>query len=188
FYKSKYRQPYHPEHHYLLQTEDDYALLNEDLAAQHLPALAQKPKGLEHLLRQLSMIEFKVALAEIIIIYCGSGNFPDDDREQWTDGCNLLALREGVAIGYDRNTITNQEFRNAYRNHYARQDAPLPAGLPDGFEVVPAGELLRRFKAGETTPAAVKDTLIVLSSEELSRARGGSRCMSQPLLRNAFAF
>ena len=67
------------------------------------------------------MIEFKVAPEDVIVIYCGRGNFPDDDREQWTDGCNLLALREGVVIGYDRNSITNQEFRQAYYNHYQRQ-------------------------------------------------------------------
>ena len=183
FYKNKHRQPYHPEHNYLLETPEDYARLNKDLAAQNLPPVAQKPKGLEHLLRQISQIEFKVAPEDIIIIYCGSGNFPDDDREQWTDGCNLLALREGVVIGYDRNTITNQEFRQAYKNHYHRRGEELPAGLPEGFEVISAGELLRRFKSGEATPASVKDTLIELSSEELSRARGGSRCMSQPLLR-----
>ncbi|MGV3589602.1 MAG: arginine deiminase family protein, partial [Adhaeribacter sp.] len=188
FYKNKYGQPYHPEHNYLLQTEEDYAILNKGLAAQNLPAVAQKPKGLEHLLRQLSIIEFKVAPEDVIIIYCGSGNFPDDDREQWTDGCNLLALREGVVIGYDRNTITNQEFRQAYQNHYRRRGEELPAGMAAGFEVISAGELLRRFKSGEATPATVKDTLIELSSEELSRARGGSRCMSQPLLRAPFNF
>ncbi|KAA5547579.1 arginine deiminase family protein [Adhaeribacter rhizoryzae] len=188
FYKNKYQQPYHPEHNYLLQTEKDYAILNQGLAAQNLPAVAQKPKGLEHLLRQLSIIEFKVAPEDVIIIYCGGGNFPDDDREQWTDGCNLLALREGVVIGYDRNTITNQEFRQAYFNHYKRRGEALPAGMAAGFEVISAGELLRRFKAGEATPATVKDTLIELSSDELSRARGGSRCMSQPLLRAPFNF
>ena len=123
-----------------------------------------------------------------MIIYCGSGNFPDDDREQWTDGCNLLALREGVVIGYDRNTITNQEFRNAYHNHYRRKGEELPSGMAMGFEVVSAGELLRRFKSGEATPDSIKDTLIELSSEELSRARGGSRCMSQPLLREPLSF
>jgi arginine deiminase len=186
FYKNKHRQPYHPDHDYLLQTEADYALINEDLTARNLPAVAQKPKGLENLLRQLSIIEFKVAPEEVIIIYCGGGNFPDDDREQWTDGCNLLALREGVVIGYDRNTVTNQEFRHAYQNHYRRQGKILPAGSAPGFEVVAAGELLRRFKTGETTPAEVKDTLIELTSDELSRARGGSRCLSQPLLRDTF--
>jgi len=188
FYKHKHRQPYHPEHNYLLQTSEDYAILNKDLAAKGYAAVAQQPRGLEHLVRQISIIEFKVAPEEVIVIYCGSGNFPDDDREQWTDACNLLALREGVVIGYDRNTITNLEFSNVYRNHYQKQGKPLPAGMNTGFEVVRAGELIRRFESGEATPETIKDTLIELSSDELSRARGGSRCMSQPLLRSPFKF
>jgi len=188
FYRHKHHQPYHPEHNYLLQTKEDYAIMNKDLVAKGYPPVAEQPRGLEHLVRQISIIEFKVAPADVMIIYCGSGNFPDDDREQWTDGCNLLALREGVVIGYDRNTITNLEFSNVYRNHYQKQDKPLPIGMAAGFEVVRAGELIRRFESGEVTPESIKDTLIELSSDELSRARGGSRCMSQPLLRAPFKF
>jgi len=188
FYKNKFHQPYHPEHNYLLETPEDYALLNQDLAAKGYPSVARQPQGLEQLIRQISIIDFKVAPEDVMIIYCGSGNFPDDDREQWTDACNLLALREGVVIGYDRNTITNREFSNVYRHHYEQQGKLLPAGMPNGFEVVRAGELIRRFQTGETTPESIKDTLIELSSDELSRARGGSRCMSQPLLRAEFPF
>ena len=40
-----------------------------------------------------------------------SGNrYPYDSREQWTDACNVLALKEGVVIGYDRNEETIAEF------------------------------------------------------------------------------
>jgi arginine deiminase len=188
FYKYKDPRGYHPERNFLLETPADYALLNEALATQGLPACATKPLGLEDLLRQLSMIEFKVAAEDVIILYSGSGTFPDDEREQWTDSCNLLALREGVVIGYDRNSITNLEFRKAYQKHYRRQGKDLPAGMAKGFEVVTAGELIRRFETGEASPETIQDTLIELSSDELSRARGGSRCMSQPLLRDAFTF
>jgi arginine deiminase len=186
FYKYKDPRGYHPDRNFLLETPSDYALLNQALATQGLPACAAKPQGLEDLLRQLSMIEFKVAAEEVIILYSGSGNFPDDDREQWTDSCNLLALREGVVIGYDRNSITHLEFRKAYQKHYHRQGKDLPAGMAKGFEVVRASELIRRFESGEATPDTIRDTLIELSSDELSRARGGSRCMSQPLLRETF--
>lgn len=188
FYQNKFKQPYHPEHNYLMETPAEYATLNRDLAAQNLPAVAEKPRGLEHLLRQICQIDFNVKPEDVIILYCGGGNFPDDDREQWTDGCNLLALREGVVIGYDRNTVTNQEFREAYKNHYERKGQTLPTGMASGFDVVTAGELIRRFQAGEAKPEEIKDTFIELSSDELSRARGGSRCMSQPLLREPFDF
>jgi len=34
-------------------------------------------------------------------------------REQWDDGNNVLALRPGVVIAYNRNTCTNRNFRDA---------------------------------------------------------------------------
>ncbi|HUU76602.1 MAG TPA: arginine deiminase [Methanoregulaceae archaeon] len=34
-------------------------------------------------------------------------------REQWDDGNNVLALKPGVVVAYDRNTSTNRNFRNA---------------------------------------------------------------------------
>ena len=33
---------------------------------------------------------------KVRFIYSGNNKFPFDTREQWTDSCNLLALREGV--------------------------------------------------------------------------------------------
>jgi arginine deiminase len=32
-------------------------------------------------------------------------------REQWDDGCNLLALEPGVVLAYQRNTVTNRYLR-----------------------------------------------------------------------------
>jgi arginine deiminase len=34
-------------------------------------------------------------------------------REQWDDGNNVIALRPGVVIAYNRNTCTNRNFRDA---------------------------------------------------------------------------
>ncbi len=99
-------------------------------------------------------------------IYSGNNEFPFGVREQWTDSCNLLALKEGVVIGYDRNDKTADAFREV------------------GFEVVRAADLLNQFERNETTPDEVENTLILLPSAELSRARGGSHCMSMPLLRD----
>ncbi|MEU4403351.1 arginine deiminase [Streptosporangium sp. NPDC023963] len=33
------------------------------------------------------------------------------EREQWDDGCNVLALRPGVVVAYERNTTTNNHLR-----------------------------------------------------------------------------
>ena len=67
-------------------------------------------KGLEDLLRNISIKDFGVAENDVRIIYSGNNIFPYDEREQWTDSCNLLALKEGVAIAYDRNEETLNAF------------------------------------------------------------------------------
>jgi arginine deiminase len=125
----------------------------------------EPPIGLDGLLRQVSHRDFDVDPDKVRIIYSGNNEFPYDEREQWTDSCNYLALREGVVVGYDRNEHTAQAFREA------------------GFEVVKATRLIEQFRSGERKPEDVENTLIELPSAELSRARGGSHCMSFPLRR-----
>ncbi|HOA39074.1 MAG TPA: arginine deiminase family protein, partial [Flavihumibacter sp.] len=98
-------------------------------------------------------------------IYSGNNEFPFDAREQWTDSCNVLALKEGVVLGYDRNDKTASAFENA------------------GFEVLHCKDLLADFEAGRRTTEEISNCLILMPSAELSRARGGFHCMSMPLYR-----
>lgn len=106
---------------------------------------------------------------EVRFIYSGNNEFPYNAREQWTDSCNLLALKEGVVLGYDRNDKTTEAFRNA------------------GFEVIHARDLLQQLEAGTIQTATITNTLILMPSAELSRARGGFHCMSMPLWRESLA-
>ena len=122
--------------------------------------------NLEDLLREVSVKDLG-AEEPVRFIYSGMGEFPYSDREQWTDSCNLLALREGVVLCYDRNDKTAEAFRQA------------------GFEIVDAQAALQEFESGSRTPDSMEDTLIRMPSAELSRARGGFHCMSLPLLREA---
>jgi len=122
--------------------------------------------GLESLLHNISVEDFGVLPEQVKILYSGGGKFPYDEREQWTDSCNLLALKEGVVVGYDRNEETIKTFRE------------------NGFETWTPKELFSAFENDGLKPDELSKALVVLQSSELSRARGGSHCMSFPLFRD----
>src|SRR5690606_30768289 len=70
-------------------------------------------ESLEELLIDISVSDLGCAPENVRIILSGNDEFPYDAREQWTDSCNLLALQEGVVLGYDRNDRTIEAFREA---------------------------------------------------------------------------
>jgi arginine deiminase len=129
----------------------------------------KKPRSfncLEDLLKDISENDLN-SKDETRFIYSGNDTFPYDSREQWTDSCNVLAVKEGVVLGYDRNDKTIEAFKK------------------NGFKVIKVKDLLNKFENDELDPKTIKDTLILMPSAELSRARGGFHCMSMPLQRDS---
>lgn len=101
---------------------------------------------------------------ELEPIACGGDDPVAQQREQWTDGANALALAPGVIVLYDRNLATVAELDRR------------------GFAIVDAEDVLLGRTEVDLDEAG--RTCLLLSSHEISRARGGPRCLTQPLVRD----
>ncbi len=100
-------------------------------------------------------------------VFSGKGVSPYQEREQWTDGCNLVALKPGIALMYDRNVLTIEAFKEK------------------GYQILSAEDLIAQSRKEGFNIDEVKQTIITLPSSELSRARGGSHCMTCPIERES---
>ena len=96
-------------------------------------------------------------------IRCGGTDPISERREQWTDGANAFALAPGVVLTYDRNERTADELSKA------------------GYAVVDEADLL--LGRSQLDLRKEKKYAVRLAAHELSRARGGPRCMAMPLVR-----
>jgi len=101
------------------------------------------------------------------LVPCGGDDPLHQEREQWTDGANAVAMGPGHIILYARNTHT------------------IRALVAHGFEEVRVSvaqpALHRRVLIAEGI--ARPRTVFSFSGSELSRARGGGRCLTMPLHR-----
>ncbi len=96
-------------------------------------------------------------------IACGGPRAVDEQREQWTDGANAFALAPGIILLYERNVRTAEELDK------------------HGYHIVYEDDLLLGRTELETWTN--KKYALQIQGHELSRARGGPRCMTMPLER-----
>jgi arginine deiminase len=95
-------------------------------------------------------------------IFCGGDRRTFQEREQWSSGCNFVAVRPGVVLGYSRNERTYEAME---------RDA--------GFRIVNGTD----FLTGEASVAEGERAVLTFEGGELVRGGGGSRCMTLPVLR-----
>jgi arginine deiminase len=96
-------------------------------------------------------------------VLCGGERRLFQEREQWSSGCNFVAVRPGVILGYSRNERTYQELEREA-----------------GYRVVEALDLLTGDDAVEEGDRAA----IIFDGGELVRGGGGPRCMTLPVRRD----
>lgn len=103
------------------------------------------------------------------LVPCGGSSTLHQAREQWTDGANAVCLSPGHVVLYSRNVRT------------------IAALAERGFGEVRLGVVQSRAERRERVLEAIKRPRAVLSfsGSELSRARGGGRCLTMPLRRTA---
>ena len=65
----------------------------------------------------LSAVADALGVPKLHVVETG-GDAYQQEREQWDDGNNVVALEPGVVVAYERNTFTISKMRGGHRGRY----------------------------------------------------------------------
>ena len=119
-------------------------------------------KRFYHSIRDFSRVKLVPIWSSSSVV---AANLPTRKESNGPTVANLVTVKPGVAITYDRNPKTELAFH------------------AHGYQTIGAEDLLRDTAAGILDPTQLENTIVLLPSNELSRARGGSHCMTCPIER-----
>jgi arginine deiminase len=130
---------------------------------QRLPALHYRPGGQGVKAHDGIFSALKQVGVELEPIWCGGTHPTLQEREQWSSGCNFVAVRPGIVLGYTRNEGTMRELQDKA-----------------GYRIVDAID----FLTGKALVREGDKAVIAFEGSELVRGGGGGRCMTMPVCRD----
>ncbi|SEG59163.1 arginine deiminase [Vibrio hangzhouensis] len=87
-------------------------IINDKLDTWRLTPASSGQMQVEKLPNYLSALESALDVDHLKIITTGGDNY-EAEREQWNDANNVLTVKPGVVIGYERNVYTNEKYDKA---------------------------------------------------------------------------
>ncbi|CAK2502973.1 Arginine deiminase [Vibrio crassostreae] len=87
-------------------------IVRKDLDTWRLTPKENGEMRVEKSKNYLSAIEGALGLDQLKIITTGGDNY-EAEREQWNDANNVLTVKPGTVIGYERNVYTNEKYDKA---------------------------------------------------------------------------
>ncbi|WED21502.1 arginine deiminase [Vibrio sp. JC009] len=87
-------------------------IIRNDLETWHLTPKANGDINAQQLSGYIPALESALGVDQLKLITTGGDSY-EAEREQWNDANNVLTVKPGVVIGYERNVYTNEKYDKA---------------------------------------------------------------------------
>ncbi|MFC1234764.1 arginine deiminase [Vibrio sp. F74] len=87
-------------------------IINQNLETWSLTPKGENDMNAKQMPDYISALESALKVDQLKLITTGGDNY-EAEREQWNDANNVLTVKPGVVIGYERNVYTNEKYDKA---------------------------------------------------------------------------